>query len=261
MTSVSNIAIGANLAGAAADKARHGMNESITRLSTGVRAMYGGDAAGHSIGTSLTAKSKSFAMVARGIEDGISLLQMQESMLLEASNLFIRGRELGIQDDALGLHDSNQIAARDAEITALTDTIDQLITETHWNGKDLEQTDISIGFNDASIVHTIGMGGSGDITAADDTDATDYDAQADTGLQEISINLGKVAADLAVLKSIQAINANSAANMQASAARIMDTDFAKETSSLTKNTILNQAAQSMVAQANQAQSAILAVLQ
>ena len=45
MTSVSNIAIGANLAGAAADKARHGMNESITRLSTGVRAMYGGDAA------------------------------------------------------------------------------------------------------------------------------------------------------------------------------------------------------------------------
>ena len=47
----------------------------------------------------------------------------------------------------------------------------------------------------------------------------------------------------------------------AAAARVMDTDFAKETSSLTKNTILNQAAQSMVAQANQAQSAILAVLQ
>ena len=38
--------------------------------------------------------------------------------------------------------------------------------------------------------------------AADDTDATAYDTQADTGLQEIAINLGKVAADLAVLKSI-----------------------------------------------------------
>ena len=46
MPSVSNIAIGANMAAAAAQKARHGMNESIARLSTGVRAMYGGDAAG-----------------------------------------------------------------------------------------------------------------------------------------------------------------------------------------------------------------------
>ena len=41
MPSVSNIAIGANMAAAAANKARHGMNESIARLSTGVRAMYG----------------------------------------------------------------------------------------------------------------------------------------------------------------------------------------------------------------------------
>ena len=42
MTSVSNAAVGAYLAGNAAAKARHGMNEAIARLSTGVRAMYGG---------------------------------------------------------------------------------------------------------------------------------------------------------------------------------------------------------------------------
>ena len=41
MTSVSNAAVGAFLAGNAAAKARHGMNEAIARLSTGVRAMYG----------------------------------------------------------------------------------------------------------------------------------------------------------------------------------------------------------------------------
>ena len=50
MPSVSNIAIGANMAAAGSTKARHGMNESIARLSTGVRAMYGGDAAGYSMG-------------------------------------------------------------------------------------------------------------------------------------------------------------------------------------------------------------------
>ena len=46
MPSVSNIAVGAAMAGAAATKARHQMNESIARLSTGIRSMYGGDAAG-----------------------------------------------------------------------------------------------------------------------------------------------------------------------------------------------------------------------
>ena len=46
MSTVSNISIGARMAGAAAAKARHGMNEAIARLSTGKRSMYGGDAGG-----------------------------------------------------------------------------------------------------------------------------------------------------------------------------------------------------------------------
>ena len=53
MPSVSNIAVGAAMAGAAAQKARHQMNESIARLSTGIRSMYGGDAAGQSVANSL----------------------------------------------------------------------------------------------------------------------------------------------------------------------------------------------------------------
>ena len=60
MPSVSNIAIGANMAAAAANKARHGMNESIARLSTGVRAMYGADAAGHSMGKNIQAIGQSY---------------------------------------------------------------------------------------------------------------------------------------------------------------------------------------------------------
>ena len=53
MPSVSNIAVGALVAGSAASKARHGMNESIARLSTGMRSMYGGDAAGQSVANTL----------------------------------------------------------------------------------------------------------------------------------------------------------------------------------------------------------------
>ena len=53
MTSVSNISIGSALAGAAAAKSRHTMNESIARLATGKRMMYGGDAAAQSMAFSI----------------------------------------------------------------------------------------------------------------------------------------------------------------------------------------------------------------
>ena len=93
MPSVSNIAVGAAMAGAAAQKARHQMNESIARLSTGIRSMYGGDAAGQSIANSLGAKGASFAVAARNAEDGISFLQSAESLLLEVAALTTRLRE------------------------------------------------------------------------------------------------------------------------------------------------------------------------
>ena len=49
------------------------MNESIARLSTGIRAMYGGDAAGHSVGTVHVPKSKGYASATRNIENGVFL--------------------------------------------------------------------------------------------------------------------------------------------------------------------------------------------
>ena len=75
MTSVSNVSIGAKLAGAAAADARHGMNEAIARLSTGKRSMYGGDAAAQAMADSIKAKGMSFAVAARNAEDGLSVAQ------------------------------------------------------------------------------------------------------------------------------------------------------------------------------------------
>ena len=80
-------------------------------------------------------------------------------------------------------------------------------------------------------------------------------------LKEVAISLGNVAAGIAALKGRQAVAYSASANLAAAASRIEDTDFAKETANLAKNSVLNQSAMAMVAQANQAQSAILAVLQ
>ena len=103
MPSVSNIAVGALVAGSAASKARHGMNESIARLSTGMRSMYGGDAAGQSVANTLEARSMSWAVAARNAEDGISAAQTAEAALLEIAALAQRLRELGIQADNAAL--------------------------------------------------------------------------------------------------------------------------------------------------------------
>ena len=266
MPSVSNIAVGAAMAGAAAQKARHQMNESIARLSTGIRTMYGGDAAGYSVGTVHSAEAKSYASSTRNIENGISYAQTGESVLLEVANLAQRIRELAIADDNAALLDSNQIAALDAEAALLGDAIDKILDNTKFNGVEIldsaasKSVAINYSGDASSVTSTVGpsqvmrqMAGL--------TDATDGQALADNFLGDVAAALGNIAADLTALKAFQGAASATSANLAAASARIMDTDYATETASLTKNNILNQAALSMAAQANNAQSAILSVLQ
>ena len=96
---------------------------------------------------------------------------------------------------------------------------------------------------------------------ADFTAASGADISADLILIDVALGLGNIAAGISSLKARQSVSYATAANLEAAASRIMDTDYAKETANLTKASVLNQSAMAMVAQANQAQSAILAVLQ
>ena len=267
MPSVSNIAIGANMAAAAANKARHGMNESIARLSTGVRAMYGADAAGHSMGKNIQAIGQSYGQAVRNIEDGISYAQMGESLLLEIGNLAQRLRELGIAADNDALIDDNQMAALNEEAQIIGDTVDQLLDKTKFNDVEVVDSALTNGkkvavayshltANTSDIGPEVNIAAINTISAAADVDDT-----ADTLLASVAEGLGNLAADLTALKAFQGAAAATSANMAAAGARLIDTDFALETEALTKNAILNQAALSMAAQANSAQSSILSVLQ
>ena len=263
MPSVSNIAVGALIAGSAASKARHGMNESIARLSTGLRSIYGGDAAGQSVANTLQARSKSWAVAARNAEDGISAAQTAESALLEIAALAQRMRELGIQaDNAALLSTTNDIAAMNAEAKAVSTAIDAIVSKTTFNGVAMLDTSAvtkNIGVTDDGA--TVALKTTDGISAATFQTAAGAEGTADTVLKEVAISLGHVAAGISALKGRQAVAYAASANLAAAASRIEDTDFAKETANLTKNSVLNQSAMAMVAQANQAQSAILAVLQ
>ena len=263
MPSVSNIAVGALVAGAAASKARHGMNESIARLSTGMRSMYGGDAAGQSVANTLEARSKSWAIAARNAEDGISAAQIAESSLMEIASLAQRLREVAIQADNASIQSDADKTALDTEAAAIYDAIDAIIETTKFNGVDL------LGFSVKS--HQVAVaddGGSihfktsnGFTSVSDYNEAAGAEVTADIILSEVATDLGNLAAGMSAFKARQAVAYSASANLAAAASRIEDTDFAKETANLAKNSVLNQAAMAMVAQANQAQSAILAVLQ
>ena len=152
MTSVSNVSIGAKLAGAAAADARHGMNEAIARLSTGKRSMYGGDAAGQAMANSIKAKGMSYAVAARNAEDGISVSQTVESALMEIGALAQRLREVAIQADNAAVQSTSDIAALDAEAAAIMDAMALIQSTTKFNGKALmatSDTTIAFGVTDA----------------------------------------------------------------------------------------------------------------
>ena len=78
---------------------------------------------------------------------------------------------------------------------------------------------------------------------------------------KISKALGSMAAGISALKGHQGTLYALSANAEAAAARVTDTDFARSSANLAKFSILNQSAMAMVSQANQANAAILAVLQ
>ena len=262
MTSVSNVSIGAKLAGAAAADARHGINEAIARLSTGRRSMYGGDAAAQAMADNIKARGMSYAVAARNAEDGISVAQTIESAVMEIASLAQRLRELGIQADNAAIQSTSDIAALDAEAAAIGDAMALIEQKTKFNGKtiiDDADTTINIGVTDGG--DTVTITSKLIVDKSDTSTAAGAEAAADAILADVGESLGNIAAAMTVLKARQAVAYSASANMLAAAARLQDTDFAASSANLAKYSILNQSAMAMVAQANQAQSAVLAVLQ
>ena len=128
--------------------------------------------------------------------------------------------------------------------------IDKILDNTKFNGVEILDSaaskSVAINYSgDASSV-TSTVGPSQALTAmAGITDATGADTTADTFLGTVAAALGNIAADLTALKAFQGAASATSANLAAASARIMDTDYATETASLTKNSILNQAALSL----------------
>lgn len=242
-----------------------------SRLASGLRiATAADDAAGLAISERMRSQIRSFTVAGRNAQDGISLVQTAEGALNEVSNQLGRLRELAIQS-ANGTLTSTDRATLDLEFQALKNEITRVSGETEFNGVALLNNttplNIQIGLdsgdtvaitpvNVASISSTLGSVG-----GTDATNAVTQLALIDVAIGNISTARGALGASQNRLQSAFASIQSARENLSAAESRIRDVDIASETADLTRNSILQQAATSVLGQANAQPQIALSLLQ
>ncbi len=239
------------------------------------------DAAGLAISDKMKAQIRGLDMAAKNAEDGTSLIQTTEGAMSEITNMMQRIRELTIQ----GTNGTNTQEDRDKlreEVDKLYDEITATASRTQFNkqnlltGKLSEGIKLAIGANGGQTVVVSLSNANMDASSLFSLDKTAFigslsaawsDGNNTSILSNIDTALGKVAKQRAKLGAYQntldyTINnlKNSRENLSAANARIEDTDMAKEMMELTQANVLQQAATSMLAQANQAPNSITQLL-
>ncbi len=252
---------------------------SIQRLSTGLRVNSAkDDAAGLSIANRMDAQARGMNVAVRNANDGISLAQTAEGALGKVGDMLQRMRELAVQA-ANASNTSTDRTSLNAEFRQLADEIDRTLASTRFNGSTIlgasaGSLQFQIGANNAASdqlsVTTTNMQSSASITAVTGTAAVITGSTGTTSaamITTIDTALDAVNSERATYGAMQnrfeAVIANlsiAAENQTAARSRIMDADFAKETASLTRAQILQQAGTAMLAQANAAPQNVLSLL-
>ena len=232
----------------------------FARLSSGLRiSTAADDAAGLGISEKMRSQIRSYSAAGRNAQDGISLVQTAEGALNEVSNILGRMRELSVQA-ANGTLSTADRATINTEFTALTSEIERIADQTTFNGINLMNAattaDIQVGINTGETIsvtlsdmQSAALG----IDALDTTTAANASAALatlDTAIETVNTQRGSLGADQNRLQSAYSSIQNVHENLSAAESRIRDVDVAWETADLTRNSILQQAATSVLAQAN-----------
>jgi flagellin len=233
----------------------------FARLSSGLRiATAADDAAGLGISERMRGQIRSFTVASRNAQDGVSLAQTAEGALQEVSNNLSRMRELAVQASNGTLTTADR-ATLDTEFQALITEIDRVATQTTFNGVSLldgttTSLDVQVGINGGETI-SVSLSDTTATTLAinaeDVTSAANASAaltSIDTAIDSISTARGNLGAAQNRLTSAISSILNTRENLSAAESRIRDVDVAIETADLTRNSILQQAAVSVLAQAN-----------
>ena len=249
------------------------LSKSLERLSSGMRVNRAADdAAGLAIAEAFRAQVRGLRVSQRNAQDGVSLVQTAEGALSETHNILQRMRELAVQA-ASGTVSASDRAALQAEVSQLVQQVDDIATDTEFNGTSLLDAAGTITIQSgAELGQTLSVSLSG----ADSADLSINNtatffisaaAQAATAIQMIDSAILTVSSQRATLGAAQnrleftiATLAIQEENSSASESAIRDANIALETIDFTRNQILMSAGTSILAQANVMPQTALALL-
>lgn len=253
--------------------------KSTEKLSSGYRINRAADdAAGLAISEKMRAQVRGLNRASDNAQDGISLIQTAEGAMDQQHAILQRARELVVQAGNTGvLDDGKTSGSGDDDFQKIQDELNELQKEftrineqTEFNKKKLldgTYTDqyLQVGANDdQGISVTINKT---DWTAPTVTggaagkNSTLLKENIDKAIKSVTTQRSKLGAVQNRLEYTVKVDDNTAENMQAAESRIRDTDMADEMTRFSKESILQQAATSMLAQANQANQGVLSLLQ
>ena len=233
-------------------------SKSIEKLSSGLRINRAADdAAGLSISEKMRGQIRGLTQASRNAQDGISLIQTAEGALNEVSNMLVRMKELAVQK-ANGTYNTEDKSNLNLEMDSLADEIDNIFTNTKFNGSKVLTSAATIIISDDGATNLA-------IAATATTGITSLTSASTVSSIETAIkNVNKARATYGsqqnrLESTVRNLN-TTVENLQAAESRIRDTDMANEMATFTKNNILQQAATAMLAQANQAPQGVLNLL-
>ena len=248
--------------------------KSTEKLSSGYRINRAGDdAAGLSISEKMRGQIRGLNQASTNAQDGVSLIQTAEGALNEVHSVLQRMRELSVQAS----NDTNVTKDREAiasEQKALVAEIDRIASQTEFNTMKLLNGNFAAGKNlqvganaNQSIAISIANIGATQlgVNAADSSmgsfaSATAFISAVDTAITTVSTQRSNLGAIQNRLEHTIANADNTAENLQAAESRIRDVNMADEMVKYSKSSILQQAGQSMLAQANQSTQGVLSLL-
>jgi flagellin len=231
------------------------------------------DAAGLSISEKMRSQIRGLNKASQNAQDGVSVIQTAEGALNEVHSILQRMNELTTQ----AANDTNTSDDRSAitdEIVALKDEIDRVSKTTQFNTMNLldgsfKDKNLQVGsLGETTQVISVSISsmsstslGVNDLKVTSHTNAQNSMSLVQAAIKAVSKQRSALGAIQNRLEHTIANLDNVSENTQAAESRIRDTDMAKEMVEYSKNNILAQAGQSMLAQANQSNQGVLSLLQ
>lgn len=254
-----------------------GLQKSTEKLSSGYKINRAADdAAGLSISEKMRNQIRGLNKASDNAQDGISLVQTAEGALNEVHSMLQRMSELSVQA-ANGTNDATDRSSINDEVQQLKNEIQRVGSTTQFNKMNILDGTFSTGANkllqvgananqtikiDIGVLKSVvGSSLNTNLKTATATNAQSAITVVQNSIEKLSELRSKLGAVQNRLEHTVANLDNISENTQSSESRIRDTDMAEEMVQYSKNNILQQAGQSMLAQANQANQGVLSLLQ